>query len=408
MSLAKRQAANIQKNRFAALLPNSPSVSKATGGSQSCSSLKKLSQKAQKPSVSANTQRKRSREENVERGRRSRTNPSSKSSAASIRSRLPRHKQLRALKVKDPTLLRYASAVALFQAYCRRRRLVNHSIADVDLHLCEYFADLCDQNRPYNDASYALFGYIVLHADESMPERDLLPRARQALKGWNAHYPQCSRTGADFLIWFLLCEHLLAQSPAFAAILLLQLDTYARPSEIINVRKRDVIRPVSKQCKFWGIIFGNSGYHERTKTGTQDDTVLLDSFNDFAPKVMKLVFEQCPHDGDFLFPNITLAAYEDALKIANQQAGLQKFSFTPHAVRHSGPSVDFLHHSRSAEEIMARGRWATLKSIQRYRKPGQMLAKMAKIPQAIWTRAEKSLPVVLRQLKSFYGGTSPR
>ena len=53
-------------------------------------------------------------------------------------------------------------------------------------------------------------------------------------------------------------------------------------------------------------------------TGTQDDTVLLDSFNDFAPKVMKLVFEQCPHDGDFLFPNITLAAYEDALKIANQ------------------------------------------------------------------------------------------
>ena len=310
--------------------------------------------------------------------------------------------------MRDPTLERYSIAVSSFQAYCRKRRLINSNIDNVDLHLCEYFADLCDQNRPYNDASYALFGYIVLHADENTPERDLLPRARQALKGWNAHYPQSSRTGADFLIWFLISEHMMEQSPAFAAILLLQLDTYARPSEILQVRKRDVIRPVTKQCKFWGIIFGNSGYHERTKTGAQDDTVLLDSFNGFAPKVMKMVFDQCRCDSDFLFPNITLAAYETAMKIAKQKAGLQNFAFTPHSVRHSGPSIDFLQRSRSPEEIMARGRWATLKSIQRYRKPGQMLAKMAKIPQAIWSRAEKSLPVVLCQLKSFYGGNTPK
>lgn len=269
--------------------------------------------------------------------------------------------------------------------------------------MASYFADLLENNEGYNTASYTLFGYLMLEADEDIPDKDLLPRSRAALKGWAARYPQCSRTGADPQLWFLVAKHLCDLEPRLAAALLLQLDTYARPSEILMLRKRDVVKPVGR-CKLWGVIFGNSEHDEHTKTGTQDDTVFLDSIHDFAPAVMKLVFQASRSPNEPLFPDCTLALYESTMRTVMQRLKLGQFQLTPHAVRHSGPSVDFLNKTRTADEIMARGRWRSLKSIQRYRKPGQMLAKMNRIPSDIWQQAANALPFTLTRLKQFYGG----
>ena len=269
--------------------------------------------------------------------------------------------------------------------------------------MAEYFADLLEQNQGFNSASYTLFGYLLLVADENVPDKQLLPHSRAALKGWTSRYPQGSRTGADPQIWFLISKVMSETSPPLAAAVLLQLDSYARPSEILALKKRDVVRPVGR-CKLWGLIFGNSTSGERTKTGTQDDTVFLDSIHDFAPKVLQLVYRASNNDTDSLFPGFTLGAYETKMKAAVNFLGLSRFALTPHAIRHSGPSVDFLNHTRTADEILARGRWQTLRSIQRYRKPGQMVAKMNRIPSHIWQDAKTALPITLTALKQFYGG----
>ena len=91
---------------------------------------------------------------------------------------------------------------------------------------------------------------------------------------------------------------------------------------------------------------------------------------------------------------------------AKCEVGLGKFDFTPHSVRHSGPSADFLSKTRNAAEIQARGRWRAAKSIQRYLKPGQMMAKMNKIPAAIWEKAKAALPLVLRKISRYYGASA--
>ena len=102
--------------------------------------------------------------------------------------------------------------------------------------------------------------------------------------------PQASRTGADALIWYLMASDMASHNPQAAAALLLQLDTYARPSEIICLQRCDVIRPVSRQCNFWEFIAGNSETGGLTKTRTQDDTVLLDSLDrDYAPRLLKQI-----------------------------------------------------------------------------------------------------------------------
>lgn len=326
------------------------------------------------------------------------------SKAAIIRRRLPRHRRLRALRVKDPTLEKYDDAVNAFLSYCRRRRILLGNPRSIDVALSLYFTDLYEDGEPYNLASYALYGYIVLKVDLSIPEKQMFPQARMALKGWSTSSPTSSRTGADPLIWYLMADWMAGQSPAAAAALLIQLDSYARPSEVLNIARQDIIRPTSKQCKYWGIIFGNSDLDRVTKTGTQDDTVLLDSLDrDYAPKVLQLVFKACKGPSDLLFPDLTLAQYEALFRQAKSALGI-RLELTPHSVRHSGPSVDALSKSRSQSEIQARGRWRTSKSILRYQKPGQMLARMGKIQQAVWDQAANALPRVLKKLQVFYKG----
>ena len=275
--------------------------------------------------------------------------------------------------------------------------------ASTDKRLAEYFTDLFESGAPFNTASYTLFGYILLKTDECVVDKFLHPRARAALKGWSSRHPQGSRTGADPLIWFLIADHIANKSPPAAAALLLQLDTYARPSEILKVKLRDVIAPSSRSCKYWGLIFGNSQYSEMTKTKQQDDTVLLDSLDrNYAPRVLKMVSSQCTQNEQLLFGAISLSQFEDLFKEARGAVGLASFSLTPHCVRHSGPSVDFLHRARSATEIQTRGRWKTQKSILRYQKPGQMLARMRKIPKEVWRKAESALTSTMRKLRQHY------
>ena len=130
--------------------------------------------------------------------------------------------------------------------------------------------------------------------------------------------------------------HMVDDNPQAAAALLLPLDTYARPSEIVSLEHEDVIKPVSKHCNFWGVIFGNSQLGHNTKTKTQDDTVLLDSLDrDYAPGVLKMIVQCRRFMHGFLFPELTLAGYEAAFRTAKQSIGLGQFQLTPHAVRHT-------------------------------------------------------------------------
>ena len=272
-----------------------------------------------------------------------------------------------------------------------------------DVVMAEYFADLFEDGSCYNAASYTLYGYILLRTNESIPEPDLFSKARGALKGWNSHCPQSSRSGADPQIWYVMADEICKCNPPAAAALLLQLDSYARPTEIISLLGEDIIKPSSRQCKFWGIIFGNSDRGDRTKTGTQDDTVLLDSLDrDYAPQLLSWVMKRVNHKHQQLFPNLTLHSYEEEFRNAKKNIGLSSFQLTPHAVRHSGPSADSLNKSRLPADIQARGRWLAPQSIQRYKKPGKMLAQMARIPQPIWDRASTALPQVLKRLKQHY------
>ena len=87
-----------------------------------------------------------------------------------------------------------------------------------------------------------------------------------------------------------------------------------------------------------------------------------------------------------LFP-LTLSHARRTLAEAASTAGLEPF--VPHQLRHGGASHDgFL--GIEAAELMRIGRWSSLSSVARYRKPGRYLRALTTLTQVQKRKADET------------------
>ena len=186
-----------------------------------------------------------------------------------------------------------------------------------------------------------------------------------------------------------------------AVAALLQYDLYTRPSEILGIAGTDLVAPVRGMSGFWGVIFGNSDRQERTKTGAMDDVVLADSLHrPWSNVLLRHLGRKMKNVHTHVF-SLTLAQYEDWFRRFSSLHQLPPDTFSPHTLRHSGPSFDALHKHRNLSEIQQRGRWASASSVQRYKKPGRLLMQASKLPLSLQefdkSRLHTALSTVLSQ-----------
>lgn len=148
----------------------------------------------------------------------------------------------------------------------------------IDKWMSIFFHALFEDNAPQNTASYTLFGWIALKMVPSKPERDLLPLSRAALSAWRGISPVRARVGVPPQVVYKFAAFCVKNGNASAAAaVLLQYDLYARPSEILGARGRDLVSPVEALSSHWGLVFGNSDFGETTKVKAVDDVVFADS-----------------------------------------------------------------------------------------------------------------------------------
>lgn len=300
-----------------------------------------------------------------------------------IVSRVKPERQLRIRRVKRATLFTYDDRVQDFIGWAGRRRKSLLTATAVDRSMSVYFNELFCDGEGINFASYTLFGWIALKMLPDKPERDLLPLARAALSAWRGLRPQKARVGVPPVVingFVSFCLKLGEVQAAVAA--LIQHDLYARPSEILQLCGRDLVTPVKSLSGQWGVVLGNSDFDEQTKTGTTDDVVLADSSHrPWCNKLLQHISRGRLHLNSKIF-NMTLAQYEDLCRKFSKHYHLQSGIFTPHTVRHSGPSYDAIHQLRSLPEIQQRGRWSCPGSVARYKRPGRLLLQASRLPPA--------------------------
>lgn len=228
----------------------------------------------------------------------------------------------------------------------------------------------------------------------SAPKDHFLVESKQSLSGWRKQCPGDMRIPVPEEFIYDFAFHALELGrPDIAMLMMVQYDGFLRPSEAISLTVEHVVKPQGRRYPHWGLIIAPSTLKQMTKTGKTDDSILLgdQSHNKWLKECLRLWMNQVTSE---VFPDITLASFENFRKTTSRQLEYQTVCLLPHVIRHSAASNSFYRKRRQLPEIMKRGRWAAKASVARYEKAALLLRQWKQV-------SPKRKSLVLRRTQDF-------
>ena len=304
---------------------------------------------------------------------------------------------LRGKSVGTSTLRNYQSATNRFLLWVRDNcgsgaAASTMALNTVDSRMCEFFNELYFQGYGPGTGRHTLFGFVFLYVDDAEADA-ALPSARRTLLGWTKCSPGTVGLPVPEPAILLVAHDLMKRgSPLMAACVLLQWDSYSRPSEAVLLTRDDVIPPrqhaSGAASKRWALQFCSEESGRRTKTGGTDDTVLVGIGGRHWVCQVLHALTDVTAAGQCLFP-FALPEYEKGFSSAVRRLGLEQLKVSPHSLRHAGPSGDIMDNHMTLPEVQKRGRWACFRSVVRYEKHARLLKQLHKMSNAQLTQAKR-------------------
>ena len=343
-----------------------------------------------------------------------------RAAAQQVKKRFLKHKS-----VSEATQRRYAAHASTFERWTKSHGFLTTPTCALDAAFEAYFEKLYFDGAHIAEARYSFWGWGFTHDTPMLGA--VYPRSYRALRGWTRAAPSRERDPMPWELVVIYAHEILAQgtdsagpnSAIIARAMLVHFDMYCRPSELLGIQRKDVMKVRGKTAEFSILIAPQpdeaEGSHvdlaravcgvgrpRGSKTGQFDDTVLLGDpparrgDRSLSLLAMRSSLED-KKPADRVFP-ASLAEYNRALQRCAAKLEVP-VSFTPHCLRHGGASSDYVDGARDIEAIRLRGRWSDPRSCARYKKPGKYHRALASIPRNVLERyraAASALPGLLR------------
>ena len=278
---------------------------------------------------------------------------------------LPKSVRLRAARVSQKTLDRYHVQIRHFKLWCQEHNL-NLTQKNMDDRLVRYMDwHYYHEDTEPNNCAYVIYGLQLLEC--KVPKNQFLPNAKETLNSWRRLKPGTMKLPVPEEIVYDVALHLGATNLDLCLLMLVQFDAYLRPSEALGLKVEHLVPPCGRRYSQWALVVHPSDMGEKSKTGTQDDSVVLGDLKD-RKWMSRVAAHLSSHRRDFLFPGITLAFYERTVTQALDTLRYTGHILAPHILRHSGASNDAVHQRQTLPSIQKRGRWSSKKSVARYEK----------------------------------------
>jgi len=155
--------------------------------------------------------------------------------------------------------------------------------------------------------------------------------------------------------------------PLLAVAVLLGVDAYLRPKELLSIQAQDLLPPTVQALECWVLILFPAERGSTSKVGEQDDTIPLDLPR--CPWLRHAIAALSQRPARQLLFDYT---YPQFLSIFTEASAALGLKLVPYLMRHSGASIDRATDVRSQSEVGKRGRWASVRSIRRYEKRGRL------------------------------------
>ncbi|CAK0844899.1 unnamed protein product [Prorocentrum cordatum] len=249
--------------------------------------------------------------------------------------------------VAPSTLHTYKAEVAEFRAWAAGRGLGLRTPEAADSAMSDNFDWLFAQREQPQAGRWTLHGYALLHLSHLGRGGHVLPRAKAALRGWIRQMPGRIRDPCPIEAAWLIAQWMLLKNQAFyfwcSLAVVMQVNAYVRPSALLDIKKKDLLPPLLQRGSRyvnWGLALAPSTRTGKTKSGEQDDTLIIGILDRAFVKDVAAFLHSSFREGERIFRHLTLPSYEKAVKDACEALELQSLRIVPHCFRHTGPSTD--------------------------------------------------------------------
>jgi len=194
--------------------------------------------------------------------------------------------------------------------------------------------------------------------------------------------------------------HPLPVRASAAVAFLLGFDVYARGGDLTQVMRNQVLPPRPHQTgavAAWSVTLFPATQAGVSTTGKQDDTVLIATSNParaWLTQLLPPITAQRHPSGSLL--GLTQSTFVRLFHASRRAAKLPPS--WPHRLQHGGASADALAGC-SDLTIADRGRWASVASVRRYRRPGQYLRQLRLLSYAQFAEARAAPDLIVSIVK---------
>lgn len=211
-----------------------------------------------------------------------------------------------------------------------------------------------------------------------------LPLTRRAVVGWQRVTHSVEGQPFSVETWGAIMSDLLTHGQAECALVVaVCVDAYLRLMDFDALLCSDVAASAAQDergtvaSERVGLQLGVAERGEEAKTGVDQSVIIERDW--VAALLWEHVRDRPPHQRAFF---VSRSAFEYQWYRTLRRLDLG-FVGGPHAMRHTGPTIDALLHNRSRDHLRVRGRWASLKSVGRYCKPNSLLRHNSRVPHHV-------------------------
>ncbi|CAE7354645.1 unnamed protein product [Symbiodinium sp. CCMP2592] len=294
----------------------------------------------------------------------------------------------------------YSKYLISFKDFCKEH-VKEWPPEDLDWMLADFFDDMFleGSSLAVGEKTLAAVEFRFVHSKKG------LLRARRALKGWRKMRPPTSRLPLPKPVAFGIATVMIARGFKDMAIkVLVDFDLYLRPGESFDVRAKHVVRPIprsGKQYQKFAVIIRDQDMGKPDKTGTFDNTILLDNPTTeswLGPHLCRLAKKVTEDSPVFQF---TPEEFRKQFQSAAEALGLKHLH--PYQLRHGGASEDLNSRLRDHIAVRERGRWKTDSSLRRYAKTGKLQKLLGDLKESHLEFCQQSV----RRMPKVLDGTLP-
>ncbi|CAK0832385.1 unnamed protein product, partial [Prorocentrum cordatum] len=268
------------------------------------------------------------------------------------------------------TRANYRPLCDAFLDFCQTKGRVPADVNELQIRLLEALDHLLGADGTKGDAD-TLVAAVKDHFPFAVGS-GTLPRVTRALRGFGKKRPPRSRAPAPKELMAAAVSMLLALGLYDQALQVAVLFyTYIRPGALRQLTVGQLLPPARRSgpLSHWSIILAPTetvgAPRVLTKTGTSDETVLLDE-----PAWLGPVLQAHARGKPPTAPLFTTGGPGMAAAFGRAVAALGVPGVCLYQLRHGGASDDLLTQRRPADAVKARGHWKSESSLRRYAKPG--------------------------------------